>query len=116
MHIAQRAQSFHTHINEEAQVMNGKNQVGKQGLPRRALLAMALAAINFGALAQDLKQIIANSKPRCTHRTRATPKAAAASPSIFPIPSLKAPRTSPGASNCSTREATSCSAGRVSNA
>ena len=36
--------------------MNGKNQVGKQSLPRRALLAMALAAINFGALAQDLKQ------------------------------------------------------------
>jgi hypothetical protein len=33
--------------------MNGKNQVGKQGLPRRALLAMALAAINFGAMAQS---------------------------------------------------------------
>ncbi|TFW32877.1 Ig-like domain-containing protein [Massilia horti] len=36
--------------------MNGKNQVGRHGLPRRALVAMALAAINFGALAQDLKQ------------------------------------------------------------
>jgi hypothetical protein len=36
--------------------MNGKNRVGKQGLPRRALLAMALAAINFGALAQDLQE------------------------------------------------------------
>jgi hypothetical protein len=56
MHIAQRRNSFHTYINEKVRVMNGKNQVGKQGLPRRALLAMALAAINFGALAQDLKQ------------------------------------------------------------
>jgi hypothetical protein len=36
--------------------MNGKNQIGKQGLPRRALLAMALAAINFGAMAQDFSQ------------------------------------------------------------
>jgi hypothetical protein len=36
--------------------MNGKNQLGRQGLPRRALIALALAAINFGALAQDLKQ------------------------------------------------------------
>ena len=36
--------------------MIGKNQVGKQGLPRRALLAMALAAINFGALAQHLEE------------------------------------------------------------
>jgi hypothetical protein len=48
--------SFHKHINEEAQVMNGKNQVGRQGLPRRALLAMALAAINFGAFAQNLEE------------------------------------------------------------
>jgi hypothetical protein len=36
--------------------MNRKNQFGKQGLPRRALLAMALAAINFGALAQNLEE------------------------------------------------------------
>jgi len=36
--------------------MNGKNQVGKQSLPRRALLAIALAAINFGALAQHLEE------------------------------------------------------------
>jgi hypothetical protein len=36
--------------------MNGKNQFGKQRLPRRALLAMALAAINFGALAQHLEE------------------------------------------------------------
>jgi hypothetical protein len=36
--------------------MNGKNQVRKQGLPRRALLAMALAAINFGASAQHLEE------------------------------------------------------------
>ena len=35
--------------------MNGKNQFGKQRLPRRALLAMALAAINFGASAQHLE-------------------------------------------------------------
>jgi hypothetical protein len=48
--------SFHAHINEEAQVMNGKNQFGKQGMPRRALLAMALAAINFGASAQHLEE------------------------------------------------------------
>lgn len=31
-------------------------QFGKQGLPRRALLAMALAAINFGAFAQHLEE------------------------------------------------------------
>jgi hypothetical protein len=36
--------------------MNGKNQFGKQGLPRRALLAIALAAINFGALAQHVEE------------------------------------------------------------
>jgi hypothetical protein len=36
--------------------MNGKNQVGKRGLPRRALLAIALAAINFGASAQGLEE------------------------------------------------------------
>jgi hypothetical protein len=36
--------------------MNGKKQLGKQGLPRRALIAIALAAINFGALAQGLAQ------------------------------------------------------------
>ncbi len=36
--------------------MNGKNQFGKQGMPRRALLAMALAAINFGAMAQHLEE------------------------------------------------------------
>jgi hypothetical protein len=36
--------------------MNGKNQVGKGSLPRRALLAIALAAINFGALAQQLEE------------------------------------------------------------
>jgi hypothetical protein len=47
---------FISNINEEAQVMNGKNQVRKQGLPRRALLAIALAAINFGASAQELAQ------------------------------------------------------------
>ncbi|MDL2355180.1 MAG: Ig-like domain-containing protein [Pseudomonadota bacterium] len=35
--------------------MNGKNQFGKQCLPRRALLAVALAAINFGASAQHLE-------------------------------------------------------------
>jgi hypothetical protein len=36
--------------------MNGKNRFGKQGMPRRALLAMALAAINFGAMAQHLEE------------------------------------------------------------
>jgi hypothetical protein len=36
--------------------MNGKNQVGKQSLPRRALLALALATINFGAYAQHLEE------------------------------------------------------------
>ena len=36
--------------------MNRKTQFGKQGVPRRALIAMALAAINFGALAQTLKE------------------------------------------------------------
>ena len=36
--------------------MNGRNQVGKRGLPRRALVAMALAAINFGASAQHLEE------------------------------------------------------------
>ncbi|HZV64055.1 MAG TPA: Ig-like domain-containing protein [Telluria sp.] len=36
--------------------MNGKNRVGKQGLPRRALVAMALAAIYFGASAQQLEE------------------------------------------------------------
>jgi hypothetical protein len=48
--------SFHKNINQEAQVMNRKNKFGKQGLPRRALLAMALAAINFGAMAQQLEE------------------------------------------------------------
>jgi hypothetical protein len=36
--------------------MNGKKQFGKPGLPRRALVAMALAAINFGAMAQHLEE------------------------------------------------------------
>jgi hypothetical protein len=36
--------------------MIGKKQFGKQGLPRRALMAMALAAISFGALAQQLEE------------------------------------------------------------
>jgi hypothetical protein len=36
--------------------MGRKNQVGQQGLPRRALLALALAAINFGASAQALEE------------------------------------------------------------
>ncbi|MES2149174.1 MAG: Ig-like domain-containing protein [Pseudomonadota bacterium] len=36
--------------------MNRKNQHGKQRLPRRALLAMALAAINFGAMAQHVEE------------------------------------------------------------
>ena len=35
--------------------MNMKNQFGKQRMPRRALLAMALAAINFGAAAQHVE-------------------------------------------------------------
>jgi len=36
--------------------MNRKTQFGKQSVPRRALIAMALAAINFGALAQTPKE------------------------------------------------------------
>lgn len=51
-----RHTSFHTHTNKKAQFMNGNNQVGKQGLPRRALVALALAAINFGASAQQLEE------------------------------------------------------------
>src|SRR5450830_464998 len=53
---SQTAHKFPHAFNEEAQLMNGNNRFGKQRMPRRALLAMALAAINFGALAQHVEE------------------------------------------------------------
>ena len=93
--------------------MNGKNQFGKQRLPRRALLAMALAAINFGALAQHLEEDHREFEATLYAPYTAGAKAAAASPWISPTPSLKAPMTSSGASNCSMPAAIPCSAGKA---